>query len=188
MIVDNVLAGYWDAADALGNSPYVGDPEGLRERKRDGAAHGRRRAPATDATAGAMRSIRQPRQTTIPDSGSTRCARSHATPRSVPPQPPPVLRPPALPLPRDTAAPQRSAPTSISPSAPSNDNEEASTARTTDAGVTHQLKPRCNPSSGVGQRYCCRAVRTFSTRSRRRQSRRDEARLARRLRRRRPGL
>jgi hypothetical protein len=28
-IVDNVLAGYWDAADALGNSPYVGDPEGL---------------------------------------------------------------------------------------------------------------------------------------------------------------
>jgi MFS family permease len=42
MIVDNVLAGYWDAADALGNSPYVGDPEGLWERKRDGAAHGRR--------------------------------------------------------------------------------------------------------------------------------------------------
>lgn len=41
MIVDNVLAGYWDAADALGNSPYVGDPEGLWERKRDGAAHGR---------------------------------------------------------------------------------------------------------------------------------------------------
>ena len=40
-IVDNVLAGYWDAADALGNSPYVGDPEGLWERKRDGAAHGR---------------------------------------------------------------------------------------------------------------------------------------------------
>jgi hypothetical protein len=29
MIVDNVLAGYWDAADALGNSPYVGDPDGL---------------------------------------------------------------------------------------------------------------------------------------------------------------
>jgi hypothetical protein len=41
MIVDNVLAGYWDAADALGNSPYVGDPEGLWERKRVGAAHGR---------------------------------------------------------------------------------------------------------------------------------------------------
>jgi hypothetical protein len=41
MIVDNVLAGYLDAADALGNSPYVGDPEGLWERKRDGAAHGR---------------------------------------------------------------------------------------------------------------------------------------------------
>jgi hypothetical protein len=66
MILDNVLAGYWDAADAVGNSPYVADPEGLWERKRDGAAHGRRRAPATDATAGAMRSIRQPRQTTIP--------------------------------------------------------------------------------------------------------------------------
>jgi hypothetical protein len=32
MIVDNVLAGYWDAADALGNSPNVGDPEGLWER------------------------------------------------------------------------------------------------------------------------------------------------------------
>ena len=30
VIVDNVLAGYWDAADALDNSPYVGDPEGLR--------------------------------------------------------------------------------------------------------------------------------------------------------------
>ena len=29
MIVDNVLAGYWDAADALGNSRHVGDPEGL---------------------------------------------------------------------------------------------------------------------------------------------------------------
>lgn len=41
MIVDNVLAGHWDAADALGNSPYVGDPEGQWERKRDGAAHGR---------------------------------------------------------------------------------------------------------------------------------------------------
>ena len=27
MIVDNVLAGYRDAADALGNSTYVGDPE-----------------------------------------------------------------------------------------------------------------------------------------------------------------
>jgi hypothetical protein len=40
-IVDNVLAGYWDAADALGNSPYVGDPEGLWDAKRDGAAHGR---------------------------------------------------------------------------------------------------------------------------------------------------
>jgi hypothetical protein len=47
MIVDNALAGYWDAADALGNSPYVGDPDGLWERKRDGAAHGRlhRRRP-----------------------------------------------------------------------------------------------------------------------------------------------
>ena len=41
MIVDNVLAGYWDAADALDSSPYVGDPEGLWQRKRDGAAHGR---------------------------------------------------------------------------------------------------------------------------------------------------
>jgi hypothetical protein len=40
-IVDNELAGYWDAADALGNSPCVGDPEGVWERKRDGAAHGR---------------------------------------------------------------------------------------------------------------------------------------------------
>ena len=40
MIVDNVLAGYWDAGDALGNSPYVGDPDGLWERKRDGAAQG----------------------------------------------------------------------------------------------------------------------------------------------------
>lgn len=76
MILDNVLAGYWDAADAVGNSPYVADPEGLWERKRDGAAHGRRRAPATDATAGAMRSIRQPRQTTIPIAVQTRCARS----------------------------------------------------------------------------------------------------------------
>jgi hypothetical protein len=35
MIIDNVLAGYWDAADAVGNSPYVADPEGLWERKRD---------------------------------------------------------------------------------------------------------------------------------------------------------
>jgi GNAT superfamily N-acetyltransferase len=41
MIVDNVLAGYRDATDAPGNSPYVGDPEGLWERKRAGAAHGR---------------------------------------------------------------------------------------------------------------------------------------------------
>jgi hypothetical protein len=44
MIVDNVLAGYWDAADALGNSPYVGDPDGLRERKRDGVASPRPRS------------------------------------------------------------------------------------------------------------------------------------------------
>jgi hypothetical protein len=41
MILDNVLAGYSNADNALGNSPYVPDPEGLWERKRDGAAHGR---------------------------------------------------------------------------------------------------------------------------------------------------
>ena len=128
-----------------------------------------------------MRPIRQPRQASVPYGSTIRapsCGRARNAPRPAPRRPGPPSR-------RDTAAPQRSTPRA-SAGRPSNDKDGAVTR----PGALHLPRPdtqqpmslaACMPRAVLG-------VRTFFTPSRRRQSRRDEARLARRLRRRQPGL